>query len=243
MLKAERNFHGIKIQQYQLGYISIELETYFNDETFTGQRTLLASNVYVLHIDQTIWILDSAYSDSIQIDYIKPKLSHRFAELVDQFSAYKNVNLLISHAHPDHIGGLIENFAAIKRMNWRIFFNLSDWKKTEYLLYPPVQDFIENELKSYANLFPIDRSEYFKTLYKGGHTSDHAVIAMKKHPLIYPADLIPTVYHLSHLPKGEKNSDQTSFESIRERLLSDIEKMKPLLLLPHAPNSGFFEVK
>lgn len=242
MIKKEINENNVIIRQHQFGYISINMEYYLDDKSHQNQRTLLAVNVYVFIIDQTVWILDTGYNDRFDIPFINSKLKSDFMEIITSYRNYKDVNILLSHFHPDHSGGLIKYFDLITALNWRIFYNQRKLDVDYYKSYPDIFNWLKDDFSNYTNKIDINRQAYFKIICQGGHTPDHVVLSFADNAFIYPADIMPTAYHIQNLPTGEKNANQALFIDNRTLVTKLGKEHKSRLLLAHAPNNGFHQI-
>jgi glyoxylase-like metal-dependent hydrolase (beta-lactamase superfamily II) len=223
--------------QIHLGYFSID-HSYFIKNAEKNLRTLLASNIYVIKNETTTWILDSGYSDKIKVPYFKAKLKRNFLEILQLFDTEKDLRLILSHAHPDHIGGILENFEYIQKKSIPIFFNTSAFEANFYEEFEEIITFFKEKLAKYNNLIPLKSDSTVDILHVGGHTPEHSVIQFKNSKIVYAGDIIPTHYHFKNTPLGEGNFDEEQFSEIRHNLLKNSKKYT--FLLPHSPNEGIF---
>lgn len=244
MIKSEQLFGNYKVTQIQLGFFSINMEAYYNNTTLKNHRTLLASNIYVIEIlsDHSIWILDTGFSAHLEIPYIEPRMKYSFGAVLAKYTNHSDVNILLTHCHPDHIGGLMAEFKQIKGKNTRVFLNRRDLQTTFYEDYPEIETFLSDKLLSYDCLCDIQFMEHFKPVCTGGHTPEHTVLRLAEGAIYYPADLVPTMYHVSHMPIGERNFDQAKFEENRTDFLKSVKTANGTLLLAHAPNDGIVRI-
>jgi glyoxylase-like metal-dependent hydrolase (beta-lactamase superfamily II) len=244
MIKSEQTFGNYKITQIQLGFFSIDMEAYYGDLSSKNHRTLLASNIYVVEVlaDQSIWILDTGFSAHLDIPYISPRMKYSFGDVLKTYANYSDINIILTHCHPDHIGGLMAEFEQIKGKNTRVFLNRRDLVPSFYTDYPEIEAFLTKSLQSYSWLFDIQFMQHFKVECLGGHTPEHTVLRLAEGAIYYPADLVPTLYHVSHLPMGERNFDQDKFEQNRSSFLKAVKATNGTLLLAHAPNNGIIRI-
>lgn len=240
MIKHEKMISGYKVTQFQLGYFSIQMDDYLEHSDKKPQRTLLASNVYSIEKKNEVWILDSGYSASLNISFISPRLKYSFSDVLEKYKKHHNVYIVLTHCHPDHIGGLIETFESVEKQNRKIFINKSLLEPNFYHQFPEVESFIKEKLLTYPFLFNLKNSDLLQAVFTGGHTPEHSVLNIKGTDMYYPADLVPTEYHIKHLPFGEKNFAQSKFVSLRASFLEEAKRTRATILLSHAPNDGIF---
>ncbi len=156
--------------------------------------------------------------------------------------------VVLSHLHFDHAGGIfsiIDNEKALTFPNAKHLIQSKEWEKAKFpdKLNKAAYNFQEHlsllekmdNLKLIDGDFAID--DFISLLLVGGHSAGMQIVKIKtgNKNIFYPADIIPTQFHLFTAITSAYDVCRHKTAIAKEMILSDVEKNNGFIIFNHDP--------
>lgn len=230
-----------------------DIENFLNQHFLATNKLTLAGNVLVIKTEDKTILIDSGCGQ---------KLGPNSGKLVENliFAGIQPENItdiVLTHAHPDHIGGIVNADDSLAFPNAKIYLS-----KTEYDFWTAekpdfsrgtqdaVADFEIQFAKHHLSLidsdiqFYEDEAELFRFLKlenAPGHTPGHTVITISSEgvELVHIADTFQHIVLVEHPEWGNQiDSDFDLAVKTRKHVLEKLSSTKQLLFGDHLPFPG-----
>ena len=226
-------------------------------------RRMLALNILLICLPERVILVDTGLGNRLsekQISIYNPSpfmLPVSLAELGVRDIDVTDV--ILTHLHFDHCGGVITNFGDKERLTFpraKYWIQKSEWEMAKHPddLNKASYDF-EHQLYllEQSNQYELiegnlDIAEGVTLIKTGGHTVGSQIVEIDTSSefYIYPADIIPTFFHISLAVTSAYDLSRTETYKAKLYIYSRLKEKKGTLLLNHDPQRwevNFSEIK
>lgn len=230
-----------------------ELKNFLNENRLTEDKLELAGNILLITDGKKNILIDTG--SGVMLSPLGGKLIENLANL--GISPQEITDIVFTHAHPDHIGGVVDK-------EGKLVFENADYyiSETEYKFWmseePDFSKGTKNQFSDFEIQFardhfkPIDSKLTFyedsadlfgflRLEHAPGHTPGHTIITITSEgeELVHIADTFQHILLVSHPEWG--NQIDTDFElgiKTRKNLLEKLASSNQLLFGDHLPYPG-----
>jgi len=227
------------------------------------QRRKLNLNLLLIKSDKHNILIDTGIGNRLsdkQRDIYQPSeflLPFSLAEL--GLKDRDITDVIMTHLHFDHAGGIITNFGTydaltfpkahywIQKAEWEIAKNPDDLNKASYNFNH--QLYLLEQSHQYELIEGnLEIAEGVTLIKTGGHTAGSQIVEIETSSkfYIYPADIIPTFFHISLAVTSAYDLSRTDTYTAKQYIYSRLKEKKGSLLLNHDPQRwevNFSEIK
>ncbi|TQR31338.1 hypothetical protein DMB92_06515 [Campylobacter sp. MIT 99-7217] len=240
----EYTIQGVEVKIFSLGKRDAPVDKLiFKDKSKAHSQALMKNehNLMLIKDKNFIMLVDTGFTHTREL--LKESLA-RFGVKFEDIT-----HLVITHAHADHIGGILNDKGGNNFPNASLLID-----EKEYTFWTNSN----NELSKNALLIFKDKKQFFdhskplvnsklhiKPIKAYGHTPGHNVISLDHDKFVFIADLVHVASIQFKNPDIAIAYDLDKDQAIKTRkeFLKDFEKNKSLILGVHTPYIEFKSLK